>query len=151
MEDKKESTKFLAAMVRDANRLKLSFPEVAELIELHRSVEEWIDRANIAIRSRISLTEIKTLIETGEDLPVDLSDCMDKLGARVSLAEEWVDRFKEIVPCPESSDAAGQGKIMLLWMGEMRKALLDGNLTELHDLASEGSSIPVEVDCVKLL
>ena len=70
----KESVKFLGAMVRDANRLKLVFPEVSELLETHRSVETWIDRASIAVRSRISLTEIKALLESGGDMPVDLSD-----------------------------------------------------------------------------
>ena len=141
-------------MVRDANKLKFSFPEVMELLETHRDIEAWIDRATIAIRSRISLTEIKDLLETGEDLPVDLSDFTEKLRARVSLAEEWIDQLKEIVPDPEMSPT---GKVFepadrfLQWMSNMRKALMDGSHTVLHDLASEGSRIPVEVDLVKFL
>jgi len=154
LEDKKESVKFLAAMVRDANRLKLVFPEVSELFETHRSVETWIDRANIAIRSRISLTELKALLEAGDEMPVDLSDLMEKLRARVSLADQWVDRFKEYVPCPDPLPTAGSlpaDNTMLRWMGQMREALLEGEYTVLHDMASEGSRIPVEVDIVKLL
>lgn len=155
MQDKKESVKFLAAMVRDANRLKFTFPEVTELLEIHRSVEAWIDRANIAIRSRISLNEIKTLIKTGEDLPVDLSEYMEKLHARACLAEQWLGQFKQIVPCPEPSssipETQGSGNVMLGWMSKMREALHEGDHGILHELASEGSRIPVEVDCVKLL
>ena len=141
-------------MVRDANRLKLVFPEVSELLETHRSVEAWIDRANIAIRSRISLTEVKALLEAGDEMPVDLSDLLEKLRARVSLAEEWLDRFKQVVPCPDplpTTDTHPSDNIMLLWMARMRDALFDGNYSVLHDLASEGSRIPVEVDIVKLL
>lgn len=153
LDDKKECFKFLNAMVREASRLKLSFPEVAELRETHRSVEAWIDRANIAIRSRISLTEIKDLIERGESMPVDLSDSMEKLRARENLAEEWIKQFEEIVPRPntqnDTSDESDES--LLLWMRGMRNALNDGKYAHLHDIASEGSRIPVEVDVVKLL
>ena len=154
LEDKKESIKFLGAMVRDANRLKLVFPEVSELLETHRSVETWIDRASIAIRSRISLSEIKALVETGEDMPVDLSDFMEKLRARVSQAEEWIEHFKEVVPCPEplpTATTVHSDNTLLRWMIQMRDSLVEGKHSDLHDFASEGSRIPVEVDIVKLL
>lgn len=152
LDDKKEGAKYLAAMVRDGNRLKLVFPELSELLETHRTVEAWMDRANIAIRSRISLTEIKTLLETGEKLPVNLSDLMEKLNARVSLAEDWVNQFKQIVPSPEAMPgSANPDKILLHWTSRMRETLRGGSYTVLHDLASEGSRIPVEVDIVKLL
>lgn len=154
LDDKKECVKVLHAMVREANRLKLSFPEVAELRETHRSVEAWIDRANIAIRSRISLTEIKDLIERGESMPVDLSDSMEKLRARENLAEEWIKQFEEIVPRPDtlpSGTCDESDESLLLWMRGMRNALNNGKYAHLHDIASEGSRIPVEVDIVKLL
>lgn len=154
LEGGKESVKFLGAMVRDANRLKLVFPEVSELLEAHRSVETWIDRASIAVRSRISLTEIKALLETGEDMPVDLSDLMEKLRARVSMAEEWIDNFKEVVPCPTplpTADTVHSDNTLLRWMAEMRDSLVEGKHSALHDFASEGSRIPVDIDIVKLL
>lgn len=154
LEDRKESIRFLGAMVRDANRLKLVFPEVSELLETHRSVETWIDRASIAVRSRISLTEIKTLVETGEGMPVDLSDLLEKLQARVSMAEEWIAHFKEVVPCPEPLPTANtqpSDNTSLRWMAQMRDSLVEGKHSALHDFASEGSRIPVDVDIVKLL
>jgi PLU-1-like protein len=144
----------MQAMVREANRLKLSFPEVSDLLETHRSVEAWIDRANIAIRSRISLTEIKTLIQKGQEMPVDLSDFMEKLRARESLAEEWIQRFEEVVPRPNQTSTDNNiepDTILLRWMQGMRAALNNGKYAVLHDIASEGNRIPVEVDIVKLL
>ena len=155
LDDRKECVKVLHAMVREANRLKLSFPEVSELLETHRSVEAWIDRANIAIRSRISLTEIKALIKRGQAMPVDLSDFMEKLRARESLAEEWINRFEEVVPRPAQTSSGTETNEseegLLRWMRGMRAALTNGNYSVLHDLASEGNRIPVEVDIVKLL
>ena len=152
MEDKKESVKFLSAMVRDANRLKLKFNEVSDLLETHRAVESWIDRANIAVRSRMCLKEIRALILKGEELPINLSDFMDKLRARVGQAEEWVDRIKDVVPYPNSDGAElGSDKSLLRWMEGVRLALQDGKHNALHDLALEGNRIPVEVDIMTLL
>jgi PLU-1-like protein len=153
LEDKKESVKFLAAMVRDANRLKLKFNEVSDLLETHRTVEGWIDRANIAVRSRMCLKEIRALIQKGDELPVNLSDFMEKLRVRVGQAEEWVDRFKGVVPYPnlDGSELVESDKTLLCWMEGVRRALHDGKHTALHDLASEGNRIPVEVEIMKLL
>ncbi|CAB9497258.1 Nucleosome-remodeling factor subunit [Seminavis robusta] len=154
LDDKKENFKYLCGMVRDANRLKLKFPVVTDLLETHRTVEAWIDRANIAIRSRISLKEIKALVQKGEELPVNLSDLMEKLRSRVGLADDWISRFKDVVSCSDSMPdeiCLDSGEALLRWMGSMRDALRDGKHIELHDLASEGSRIPVEIDLVKLL
>jgi hypothetical protein len=147
----KETIKFVAAMVRDIQRLKLTYPVVKELLSFHRSAESWVDRANIAIRSKISLQEIKLLIARGEEMPLDLSEYLDKLRSRACLAEDWLVRFQEVVPCP-TGGAEGEAVNMLEWMKNMREELddTDARIT-LHDLVSEGSRIPVEVDCVKLL
>lgn len=144
----KTSIKKVAALVREANRVDLMFPEVSNLFTFNRTMEGWIDRANIAIRSRISLVEIKALIRRGEEMPLDLSDYVVKLHDRVRTADEWIGYLSQEVPCPKT--VTGEMD-MLSWMGEMRKALLDGQHGRLHDLASEGSRIPVEVDAVKLL
>jgi hypothetical protein len=144
----KNTIKAVTSLVRDASRLKLIFPEVSRLLEFHREQENWVDRSNIAIRSRISLTEVKSLIKRGEEMPLDLSDHLDKLKSRVGSAEEWNEHLEEVCPCPKSSDGTQD---MLAWMKAMRQALYDGKQAELHELASEGSRIPVEVDAVKLL
>lgn len=130
------------------------------MLQIHRSIEDWIDRANIAIRSRISLTEIRDLIHRGREMPVELSDYLDKLQSRVRLADDWLNRLKEVVPCespPPSPSvthymtSSGSDHVALQWMRCMRKAANNGEYNHLHELASEGSRIPVDVESVKLL
>jgi len=169
----KESLKFVSSVVRDITRLKLVFPETVSMLEFHRLQESWVDRATIAIRSRISLQEIKSLIQTGQDLPVDVSDYLEKLLSRVSVAEDWLERFQKAVPPPPSKshnkDATQSTKDKdnsvddnysgnlrnispLQWMERIRQELntTEGR-SELHYLANEGIRIPVDVDFVKLL
>lgn len=143
----KESIKFLASLVRDANRLKLSFPEATYLFSLHRDTESWVDRANIAIRSRICMSEIRSLIHRATEMPVDLSEYTDKLISRVRIADDWLEQFKRVV----LSDLPSDEENMLLWMRCMREAINDGKQAVLHEMASEGSRIPVDIDCVKML
>ena len=149
-ENKKESIKFISGLVRDANRLNLNFPEVSELFKFHRTAEDWVDRANVAVRSRISLTEIESLINRAEEMPLDLSEFSEKLQSRVRLTQSWISHFQDLVPAPFEG-----GKVdNLAWMSRMRKALLSEDkrfLVQLHDVATEGTRIPVEIDCVKLL
>ena len=144
----KSSMKQVAALVRDANRLKLAFPEATDLLAFHRSTESWVDRANIAVRSKISLTEIKSLIQRGENMPIDLSDYLEKLKSRVAVAEEWIDALKLVVRCPLTTEGTVD---QLAWLNDMRSALLDSRYGRLHELASEGSRIPVDVEPLKLL
>ena len=144
----KSTIKSIASMVRDALRLKLIFPEIRDLLCFHREQEDWADRASIAIRSRISLTEVKSLILRGEHMPLDLSDYLDKLRARVRTGEEWIDSLCQVVPSTKSDFGSHD---MLVWMSDVREAIHNGMQSRLHDLASEGSRIPVEVDHVKLL
>lgn len=156
-EGKKESTKFVASIVREANRMDLSFPEMSRLLSFYRSVEEWIDRANIAIRSRISLSEIESLIEKGELMPLDLLEFLEKLRSRVRLAHQWIHELEQEVPCPYlgTQEDGGVARVdNIAWLERMREALRDeegGTCGVLLDMASEGSRIPVEIDCVKML
>ena len=146
--DEKASVKTISNLVRDASRLDFTFPELEFLYQFHRDLENWTDRANIAIRSRISLTEIRDLIQRGESMPLDLSDYLDKLKVRVQSAEDWLVDFEEEVPCPKVENGSPD---MLAWTKSIRETLADGNRSELHELASIGNRIPVEVDAVKLL
>lgn len=147
-ESKKVSTRTVSALVKDAKRLKFVFPEVVSLVNFHRMMEDWIDRANIAIRSRISLKEIKLLIQRGVSMPLDLSDYLEKLNSRVSLADDWLTSMEQVVPCPLHVNGKQD---MLQWTADMRLALNEDRMAELHELALDGSRIPVEVDAVKLL
>jgi hypothetical protein len=147
----KESVKFLAGLVRDAHRISLPSTEVWEMLQFHRVVEIWTDRANVAIRSRISLSEIELLIQRADELPLDLSDSVEKLNSRVRMAREWLDLLSLEVPCPVK-----EGKIdNIEWMARMRLALKDdakgGACSRLHELASEGTRVSVEIDAVKML
>ena len=146
--EKKGTIKNVAALVRESNRVKLMFPEVAELRTFHSQAEGWVDRANVAIRSRISLEEIEELICRGEEMQLDLSDYIEKLRARVASGIQWRTDVEEVVPFPRTQE---RGIDWLKWLREVRTCLHDGKHGRLHDLASEGSRIPVEVLAVKLL
>lgn len=146
----KESFKFVAALVRDANRLNVNFPEVSDLLQFHATAEEWVERANVAVRSRISLTEIESLVDRAEKMPLDLSEFTNKLQSRIRQSQSWISEFQDLVPAPFHD-----GKVENLeWMSRMRKALQTGDkrfLMQLNDIATEGTRIPVEIECVKLL
>lgn len=147
----KESIKFLASLVRDANRISLPSKEVWELLQLNREFEVWTDRVNVAIRSRISLSEIKLLMKLSDSFPLDLSDSLEKLNSRVRMAREWLDLLEIEVPCPLKDGIVDN----IEWMTQMRIALKDdtknGSFSRLHELASEGTRVSVEIDAVKML
>lgn len=145
---KLESTKFVFSIVRDIQRLKMRFPEATEMLLFNADAESWIERANIAIRSRISLDEIQALIIRGEEMPLDLSEYLEKLRSRRIQASEWLANFHETIPRPETPDGSLD---RLELMRRIRRELDDGHYNLVHEFATDGSRIPVEVDCVKLL
>ena len=135
----------LSGFVKEAKRTKLFSPEVLEIYECHRLAEEWIDRANIAIRSKISLLELKNLIQRGEEMSLDLSEYIDKLKTRVRIADDWLEALDEIVPFKNNSYSS-----LEIWH-KLEASLQNGNHNGLHDLSSEGNRIPVDIVAVKLL
>lgn len=139
--------KAVTLLVKDCNRLGFSFSEVVKLMDFNTEMEAWIERANIAIRSRISLDEIKELVSRGEAMPLDLTEYLDKLNVRVSAAEQWLVAMTTVVP---TTSTAKDGE-MLPWIKSVRVALSKGRYSDLHDLSSDGSRIPVEVLAVKVL
>lgn len=143
-----EPIKFVSSIVRDIHRLKLRFPEASEMLLFNTNAESWVERANIAIRSRISLDEIQTLIARGQEMPLDLSEYLEKLQSRQVQAVEWLDSFHETIARPEKADGSLD---RLELMRRIRTELDDGLYNLLHEFATDGSRIPVEVDCVKLL
>jgi hypothetical protein len=142
----KETIKFLGSLVRDIGRLRLLFPEAMETKNFHKDVETWVDRANIAIRSRITLSEIKQLLHSGLIMPLNLSEYTEKLQTRVDLAEAWLSRFRQDVPSDNVGDVA-----TLDVMQRVRQVLANGGHVMLHELASEGSRMPVDLETVKIL
>ena len=141
----KGSLKTLSSLVKESNRVRLGFPEALEIAKLHRSSERWIDRADVAIRSKISLHEIRELVEEGDTFPLDLSEHLDKLKARVRSADQWLEALNEVVPFREVE------KGRLEWMRDLQTSLHNGNQIRLHELSSEGNRIPVDVDEAKIL
>ena len=135
----------VSGFVKEAKRIKLFSPEVFEIFEYHRLAEEWIDRANIAIRSKISLNELKNLILRGEEMTLDLSEYIDKLKTRVRIADDWLEALDEIVPFQ-----INECTNLEVWH-TLETSLQNGNHSGLHDLSSEGNRIPVDVIAVKLL
>ena len=136
-----ESVKLVASLVKDVTKLGVSFPEALQLVECHQNIESWVDRAGVAIRSRISLQEIKDLLRTSKELPVDLAEYTEKLLSRERAADDWLLRFANIVP--SATTIAEE-------MAFARRAM-QTNYNSLHELASEGSRIPVEMETVKWL
>ena len=148
---RKETIKFLSCLVRDANRISLPSKEVRELLHFNREFEVWTDRVNVAIRSRISLSEIKLLMKLADSFPLDLSDSLEKLNLRVHMAREWLDLLELEVPCPLKDGVVDN----IEWMTQMRIALKDdtknGCFARLHELASVGTRVSVEIEAVKML
>jgi PLU-1-like protein/PHD-finger len=148
-QENRETMKFIAAVVRDIHRLKIRFPVVNEMLVFHQEAESWIERANIAIRSRISLDEIKTLIERGLDMPLDLREYLDKLQSRVAMATEWLDSFEEVISCPQTENGIDKLELIRRIRAELDEH--SGHSSVLYELATASGRIPVEIDCVKLL
>jgi PLU-1-like protein/PHD-finger len=146
----REPIKFTATLVREIHRLKIRYPVANELLLFQQEAESWVERANIAIRSRISLEEIKTLMHHGLEMPIDLSEYLEKLQARVAAATIWLESFIEVIRYPVSVDDSIDYQELIL---RIRAELDDscGRHHILHDLAMEGSRIPVEMDVVKVL
>jgi hypothetical protein len=144
-EGKTTTVKTVSGFVKEAKRIKLFSPEIQGIIECHREAEEWIDRANIAIRSKISLDEIKTLIIRGEEMSLDLSEYIDKLKTRVRIADDWLEALDDILPFKYNGCTRLQ-----IWQN-LETSLQSGNRSGLHELSSEGNRIPVDIVAVKLL
>jgi len=102
-----------------------------------------MERASIALRTKMSLTELESLVSTGDNLPLNVSDVLEKLKGRLEQAREWIRRVEEIVP--KSDD-------VFAWLKEVRLALNDGQKSaHLLSLMPEGARIPVHMECMKLL
>ena len=148
--ESKETIKFTMALVREIHRFKVRFPVGNDMILFQQDAESWVERANIAIRSRISLQEIETLIDRGLEMPLDLSEYIEKLQSRATMATEWIRNFEDVIPCPivneDRVDATGL-------IARIRSELDEkgGRCNMLNHLSLEGSRLPVEIDIVKLL
>lgn len=145
-------------MIREANKINLSFPELSLLSKVHKDAEEWMDRANVALRSKISLNELESLVKTGEQMPLGLTGALDKLQSRYKQACEWVSDLIEEVPCPVEDisasgcniDADGRAE----WLSKIRNTLEYGDedkVASLLELSSQGSRLPVDSHLSHLL
>lgn len=142
-QDNAQNLKFISSLIKEANKIDLMFPEMLTLTGVHKKAEEWIDRASIAVRTTISFHELQSLVETGKDLPIDVSDLLEKLQSRMNQAQEWIDSVNIIVPEHEDK---------FVWLKRIRGALNNRNdNAKLVSLVSDGSRIPVDIDCLKLI
>lgn len=138
-----QNLKFISTLIKEANKIDLMFPEMLTLTGVHKKAEEWMDRASIAVRTTISFQELESLVSTGKELPINVSDLLEKLQSRMDQAQEWMDRVNVVVPEHEDK---------FVWLRRIRSALNDrNNNAVLVSLVSEGSRVPVDMDCLKLL
>lgn len=138
-----QNLKFITTLIKQANKIDLAFPELFNLTGVHKKAEEWMDRASIAVRTMISFEELVSLVSVGESLPLNVSDVLEKLQNRLKQATEWILRLEEIVPKSEDH---------LIWLQRFRNALEDDEKNaHLLSLLSEGSRIPVTMECSVLL
>ena len=160
--EKSETIKFISSLVKEGNRLGLMFPEIELIGSLHRKAENWIEHATRAIRYRISLEELQEVIQEGEKLPLNVTDQLDKLKAKAEDANDWIQKFKEKVPCPLVPDVKvidGQTitKMIpdkLMWLERIRNHLntdVKDNYRGLLNLSVDGSRIPVDMEVLRLL
>jgi hypothetical protein len=91
------------------------------------------------------LYEIKALIRRGQEMPLDLSEYIDKLKTRVRIADDWLEAIQKIVPFKGDMCEKDQ-----LWQN-LQTSLQNGNHSGLHELSSEGNRMPVDLVAVKLL
>jgi len=147
------TVKSIGVLVKEANRINLPSRRVRKVKKFHKELECWVERANIAIRSRISLTEIESLISRAESMPLNLSEFVDKLRSRVRMGQSLVARLDAEVPCVYKDGGCTIDEIG--WMRNMRIALKDdkkgGTNSYLQEICSEGVRLPVEITCIKLL
>jgi len=138
-----QNMKFISTLIKHANKIDLAFPELFTLTGVHKKAEEWMDRASIAVRTTISFEELESLVSIGESLPLNVSDLLEKLQNRLKQAKEWMRRLEEIVPTSED---------YLMCLRRFRHALEDSEKNaHLLSLLSEGSRIPVTMECSTLL
>ena len=145
-------------MIKEANQINLGFPELSVLNKVHRNAEEWVDRASVALRSKISLTELESLVETGQKLPLGLTGTLEKLTSRYKQACEWITRLRKEVPCPlESMNASGNDLDAghhAEWLLKMHESIQNGDddfFSVIIDLSAQGSRLPVEINMLHLL
>ena len=138
-----QNIKFIATLIKEANKVDLALPELLTLTGVHKKAEEWMERASIAARTTISFEELETLVSTGESLPLNVSDVLEKLQKRLKQAQEWIMCVSEIVTSSDDN---------IVWLKRFRNALEDGDsATQLTNILSQGSRIPVDMNCMKLL
>ena len=145
-------------MIKEANEINLAFPELSVLSKVHKDAEDWVDRASVAMRSKISVHELKKLVVMGQKLPLGLTATLDKLTTRYEQACTWIARLKIEVPSPfENVDSTGSNldvNHLYSWLESMLDSLKDENeekVDELMNLAVEGSRLSVDIDLLQLL
>jgi hypothetical protein len=159
VDDEHENIKYTSTMIREANKINLSFPELSILSKVNKDAEDWMEKAQVAIRTRISLHELDALVRSGGNLPIDFADVLAKLESRYEQACEWIALLRDIIPCP--SEHVSRSAIELdcrvrdEWFERMLEALMEledeDRIANLLELSSQGLRLTVELDLLGLL
>jgi hypothetical protein len=146
-------------MIKEANKINLSFPELSILSKVHKDAEDWMEKAQGAIKTRISLRELDNLVRSGGSMPIDFADVLAKLQSRYEQACEWIAMLRDIIPCPSEhlsrSALELDHRVRDEWFERMIEALMlsenEDRVSNILELSSQGLRLTVEVDLLGLL
>lgn len=146
-------------MIKEANKINLSFPELSILSKVHKNAEDWVEKAQIAIKTRVSLCELDALVRSGVNMPIDFADVLAKLQSRYEQACEWISTLRDIIPCPSEHVSRSALELDPLirdeWFERMMDALMasedEVRVSNILELSSQGLRLTVEVDLLGLL
>ena len=139
----KSSLKVLGSMVKEAQKLKISFPQVKELLEFQEKAQTWVEKAMVATRTKSPLSVVKELLHVGRSLPVEVSEYIEKLSSRAEQADMWLEEFESALGAKVS--------VSLETSMMIRRELEGEKYSMLQALSTEGVRIPVDLELARLL
>ena len=148
-EKKSFSLRSAQALLREAHRTNLSFPEMKVLSDEVERCETWHEKTVRAVRAKVPLKEILDLLLTSERLNINFEEQAKKLKMKADACELWVRDLRAAVPV---SDEVFEDDYVSL-LAELRSICeKDGKDKEnLENLLSEGCKLPAMVDHYLLL
>ncbi|GMH92547.1 hypothetical protein TrVE_jg14091 [Triparma verrucosa] len=80
-------------LLRDAHRTNIDFPALAILTNEVSTGETWNEDAVKAHRNRVPLSRVSDLARIGSNLHINSDEMLEKIKAKISTSEEWIERI----------------------------------------------------------